>query len=134
MFYGILNTFILIKSSMDSYIIFGQPKIWMKSENNHTYKYFSKDVCHNVDGAWLLINSQLTLNKHRINRVVQPYEDNSFFMTIMSSPTQTTYCKSYKVVLNALNLRRMNLLMRRPHARCLAGQKPHTTSCTYKDH
>jgi hypothetical protein len=101
---------------MDGYIIFGQPKIWLKPKNNHTYKYSSKDVCHNVGDAWFLINSQLTLNKHGINKVVQPYEDNNFFMTFMSSPTQTSYCKSYKVVLNALNPRRMSLLMRRQHA------------------
>jgi hypothetical protein len=44
----------------------------------------------------------------------------------LSSPAQTSQCNSYKVVLNELNPRRMNLLMRRPPA----GQKPHTTSCT----
>jgi hypothetical protein len=35
----------------------------------------------------------------------------------LSSPAQTSQCKSYKVVLNALNSRWMNHLMRRPHTR-----------------
>jgi hypothetical protein len=45
----------------------------------------------------------------------------------LSSPTQTSQCKSYKVVLYALNPCRMTLLMRRPNARCILH-----TSCTYK--
>jgi hypothetical protein len=42
----------------------------------------------------------------------------------LSSSTQTSQCKSYKVVLNVLNPRRMNLLMRRPHARCILQTWP----------